>query len=115
MPQGASLVSAQNNVESPFVIVKIGQYTFGHCAKNYKNALQTQFSITYPNYIDSLNIVKVNGAVNTYVLQMTYAITETDDPNRLEKVFSSISKSRLIKLTYGDWNAPAYIYKEEEL
>ena len=27
---GASLVSGQNKVQSPFIIVKIGEYTFGH-------------------------------------------------------------------------------------
>lgn len=44
---------------------------------------------------------------------MEYAIRTGDDPNLLDKVFSSVSKDRQIKLTYGDWNAPDYIYKEE--
>ena len=114
MSQAASLVSSQNHVEVPFIIVQIGKYTFGHCEKSYKNRLQTQFNITYPNYMDSLNIVKINGTVNTYVLTMTYAITQTDDPNRLEKVFSSISNTRTVYFKYGDWSAPAYIYKEEK-
>ena len=110
----SALVSTQNHVESPFIIVTIGKYTFGHCEKSYKNRLQTQFNITYPNYMNRLTVTKINGAINTYTLTMTYAITETDDPNRLEKVFSSISNSRTIKLSYGDWNAPAFIYREEE-
>ena len=114
MSRASSLVSTQNHVEAPFIIVKIGEYTFGHCDKEYKNKLQTQFNITYPNYMESLSIVKVNGAVNTYTLNMVYAITPMDDPNRLEKVFSSISNSRLIYLSYGDWNAPSFVYKEEE-
>ena len=45
---------------------------------------------------------------------MVYAITEFDDPNLLERVFSSISDTRKIKLTYGDWTLPQYVYKEEE-
>lgn len=114
MNQGASLVSAQNYVESPFIIVKIGNYTFGHCKKPDRPRLNSTFGITYPNYMESLNITKINGAVNIYSLNMVYAITPTDDPNLLEKVFSSISNSRKIYLSYGDWNAPSFIYKEEE-
>lgn len=110
----ASIVSSKNHVEVPFIIVKIGKYTFGHCSKPERPRLSQVFKIEYPNYMESLNITKINGAVNTYVLTMTYAITENDDPNRLEKVFSSVSNSRMITLSYGDWNAPSFIYKEEE-
>lgn len=110
----SSLVSAQNRVESPFIIVKIGNYTFGACSDlSNRRKMQQVMKVTFPNYMQSLNIVKVNGAVNTYTLRMEYGITEVDDPNMLEKVFSSVSKSREIKLSYGDWNAPAFIYKEE--
>lgn len=113
MPQGASLVSLQNRVESPFIIVKIGKYTFGHCDKPKKEQFNRYFNVTYPNYMDSLNVTKVNGAVNTYSINMIYAVTEYDDPNMLDKVFSSVSKSREIVLSYGDWNMPGFIYKEE--
>lgn len=110
----SSLVSAQNYVESPFIIVEIGKYKFGHCSDmSHKNIMGTM-NVVFPNFIQSLNIVKINGAVNTYTLRMDYAITQFDDPNMLDKVFSSVSKSRKLKLTYGDWNAPGFIYKEEE-
>lgn len=107
----SSLISTQNRIESPFIIVTIGKYTFGQCGT--KNSNGNLLNVDYPNYITSLSITKINGAVNMYTLVMTYAITQKDDPNMLEKVFSSVSKSRLIKLTYGDWNIPSYIYKEE--
>lgn len=110
----SSLVSSTNHVEVPFIIVKIGNYTFGHCEKAYKDKLKTRFELNYPNFIDSLSIVKINGSVNTYTLTLTYGITQDDDPNFFEKVFSSVSKTRRIVLQYGDWNAPAFIYKEEE-
>lgn len=111
----SSLVSTQNRVESPFIIVKIGEYTFGHCsARERRDALHNVLRVVYPNYLQSLDIVKINGAVNTYTLKMIYGITQYDDPNMLEKVFSSISQSRTITLSYGDWNAPGYIYKDEE-
>ena len=112
---GSSLVSTQNLVESPFIVVKIGNYTFGQCsdlASKYR--MKQSGMVTFPNLMKSLRIVKVNGAINTYTLVMDYAITNTDDPNMLEKVFGSVSKTRKITLTYGDWCAPTYIYKEEE-
>lgn len=110
----SSIVSAQNRVESPFIIVKIGKYTFGACSDmSSRQRMEQVLKVTYPNYMQAINIVKVNGAVNTYNLRMEYGITEVDDPNMLEKVFSSVSKSREIQLSYGDWNAPAFIYKEE--
>ena len=83
--QSYSLVSAQNRVESPFIILKVGKYTFGHCAyKEDKQKLKTVFSIDYPNYMEGLSVVKTNGAINTYTISMVYAITENDDPNLLE-------------------------------
>ena len=33
-----ALVSNQNRVETPFIIVTIGDYTFGHCSKEYKKS-----------------------------------------------------------------------------
>ena len=90
-----ALISAQTRVESPFIIAKIGSYTFGKFDK--KTTTQKQYSkisVTYPNFMEALNITKINGAVNTYTLRMVYGITQNDDPNMLEKVFSSVSKSR---------------------
>ena len=107
----ASLISGQNYVQSPFIIVKIGEYTFGTCTKQKNGQL---LNVTYPNYLDGLTITKVNGAVNVYQLEMTYAISNTDDPNLLDKVFSSVSESREITLSYGDWELPNYIFKEEK-
>ena len=107
----SSIVSTQNRVEAPFIIATIGGYTFGHCSDM---SMRNSMNVTFPNFMDSINIVKVNGAVNTYSLKMIYGITENDDPNLLEKVFSSVSTSRSIKLSYGDCSTPNYIYKDEE-
>ena len=107
-----SLISYQNKVENPFIIVKIGEYTFGHCEPYNKSRLKT--IVTYPNFLTGLNIRKINGAINTYIIRMVYAITQNDDPNMLERVFSSISDSRKIYITYGDWSLPQYVYKDEE-
>lgn len=111
----SAIVSTQNRVESPFIIVKIGNYTFGHCSDIASRAkLGARMNVVFPNFMQSINIVKINGAVNTYKIKMDYAITETDDPNLLEKVFGSVSRTRSMVLSYGDWDMPSFIYKEEE-
>lgn len=110
-----NLLSVQTLVESPFVIVKIGDYTFGSCARvEDRSRFGTTLKVTFPNYMQSISIVKVNGQVNTYTIGMVYQITQNDDPNMLEKVFSSVSGTRQITISYGDWASPAFIYKNEE-
>lgn len=108
---GKELLSIGTLVESPFVIVKIGEYTFGNVSR-YKtnNAIST----TFPNYMHSITATKINGEINTYVITMIYKITVGDDPNLLERVFSTVSNTRELTLSYGDWNAPGFIYKEEK-
>ena len=105
-----SLTSFPSLVEAPFIIVKVGDYTFGSYTKSgsYSSA-----QVTFPNYMKSLNITKVNGMVNIYSIRMEYAISFGDDPNRLDKIFSSVSDTREITLSYGDWSSPSYIYREE--
>lgn len=108
------LISTENFVEAPFVIVNIGGYSFGTCSyKGIDRAGAKTLNVTFPNFITSLSVTKISGQVNTYTLNMVYAITENDDPNMFEKVFSSVKDSREMVLTYGDWNSPSNIYKEE--
>lgn len=110
-----NLLSVQTLVESPFIIVKIGDYTFGAWdRKKDVNQYGVTYSVTYPNYMQSLNVVKVNGAVNTYTLRMVYAVTAGDDPNLLERVFGTIADTRKLYISYGDYASPTFIYKEEE-
>lgn len=106
------LLSSPSLVETPFIVVQIGDYTFG----NYVNATNKDKSIVttnFPNYMKQLDIVKINGAVNRYTLIMEYQIAAGDDPNLLDKVFGSVSQSRRIKLSYGDMSMPNFLYKEE--
>lgn len=108
------LLSYPSLVESPFIIVEIGGYTFGsYDDKGSKLGGQ----VTYPNFMSQINIVKINGQVNTYTIKMVYQITKGDDPNMLDAIFS-INKDKYgwqkIKISYGDWSCPSYIYKEEE-
>lgn len=112
--QSLKLNSVPTLVESPFIIAKVGDYTFGSFAKTDANSASGAIlNVNYPNFMQALSINKVNGAVNNYTLTLVYQITKGDDPNLLERIFSSVSDTRKIVLSYGDYKYPSYIYKEE--
>lgn len=171
--ESTSLLSYPTFVESPYISVTIGNYTFGSYNRGKEYVLQTKagadaykttkslnrrqklsdgselikdkksgnvyaitadgrrllainnygsnkssanaaHTISYPNFLTSLNIVKVNGSLNVYTIGMVYQIRPGDDPNFLDKIFSSISDFRKIKISYGDSASPSFLYKEEE-
>lgn len=115
-----NLLGSTSRVEVPFVKVTIGNYTFGKYQKTNQEVedkdglFYTAAKISYPNYVQSLSVVKINGEVNQYTLVLTYPIRPGDDPNFFEKVFSSVNKTRKIVFSYGDISNPTYIYKDEE-
>jgi hypothetical protein len=119
--QRKSLLSSQTRIQVPWVKVTLGTYTFGIFdsktkakGSKDKNGFYTTYNIKYPNYIDSLTVTKINGQVNQYVLNIIYPITQFDDPNFFEKVFSSIGNTRKIIFSYGGASVPSYTYKNEE-
>lgn len=115
-----NLLGYTTRVETPFVKVTIGDFTFGVFEKqDLKKGIDEMGvyrlqKVKYPNFIQSLTISKINGKVNQYTLNITYPITQNDDPNFFEKVFSSVSKTRKIIFSYGDMSAPTYIYRNEQ-
>lgn len=115
-----SLLSSSARVQAPWVKVSIGNYTFGVFSRTEANQKDdagfyyTTLNIQYPNYVQRLEITKINGQVNQYTLSLTYPVTQTSDPNFIEKVLSSVSKTRKIVFSYGDMSMPAYIYRNEE-
>ena len=109
----AKLVNILTMVESPFVIATIGGHTFGSFSSATYKDRGYALNVEFPDYMKSLNIIKVNGTVNTYTLTFIYQVAYGEDPNKLDKIFSKASVDRRIVLSYGDWNAPSYIYKEE--
>ena len=115
-----SLLSSQARIQVPWVKVTIGDYTFGIFDEQTKAwgkdhaGFYQPFSIQFPQYIQSLEVTKINGQVNKYTLSINYPITQHDDPNFFEKVFSSVSRTRKIIFTYGDAETPSYVYKNEE-
>lgn len=109
-----NLTSIPTLVESPFIIATIGGVTFGSYTAGGSKAYGVNVNVTYPNFMKSMSIVKVNGTVNTYTLNFTYQVRAGEDPNLLDRIFSKATNDRKIILKYGDWNAPSYIYKEEQ-
>ena len=101
-----NLFTGNNYVQTPFVGVIIGDYDFGF----YKEVNNVK---KYPNYIQSLEVQKINGQVNKYTLVLNYMISQFDDPNFFEKVFSSVSQTRAITFYYGDLAVQNYVYKNE--
>lgn len=118
--QRASLLSSQARIQVPWVKVTIGSYTFGIFTKSVRQEAKNDqgfykaYNIQYPNYVKSLNIIKINGQVNQYTLTINYPVKVEDDPNFFEKVFSSVNSTRKIVFTYGDASMPSYVYKDEE-
>lgn len=114
-----SLLASSARIQSPWIKVTIGSYTFGVFSKTKARMKDDQnfysaFNIQYPNYVQSLTIKKINGQVNQYSLSIQYPVKTGDDPNFFEKVFSSVSSSRKIVFSYGDSCQPSYCYKDEE-
>lgn len=112
MPLSVSLLSNDTVLSAPFVKVNIGDYEFGVYRRAEVGAGNVH--IEYPNYVKSLTIDKINGAINQYTLTLSYPITADSDPNFFEKVFSSVSDTRRIVFSYGDFTTPHYIYGNEE-
>lgn len=110
-----SLLTTTSRVEAPFISVIIGNYVLGMYNKNKALVLERgdKGVEIFPNLMRSLTVNKVNGNVNTYTVNLVYAVTAGDDPNLIEKILSSVSKSRRIKLTYGDYATPQQVYREE--
>lgn len=115
----ANLLSTTSRVEVPYIAVKIGNYSFGvynrtKSSVEINGKYYSAVKVNYPNYIQSLSVQKVNGTLNTYTLSLEYPITENDDPNLIDKILSTVSKSRKIVFTYGDCTMPTFMYRNEE-
>lgn len=110
----ANLLSTTSHIETPFIQVKIGNHSFGVFSKQKGSGYYTNtVKYKYPNFVSSLNIVKINGTVNTYTLVMKYQITAGDDPNFLERVFGQQSTTRRLIISYGDYSMSSFAYREE--
>ena len=94
------LLSSQSRIQVPWIKVTIGDYTFGVFDEKTKTwgtntaGFFETLSVQYPQYISNLQIIKINGQVNNYTLEIKYPVTQFDDPNFFEKVFSSVSRTR---------------------
>lgn len=113
------LISTSTRVQVPLIAVQIGEYSFGLYNRKRENVVVNgkyyeAIKVTYPNFMKSLTVQKVNGKLNNYTLSMEYPITQNDDPDMINKVLSSVSNSRKIVFTYGDCATPSFLYRNEE-
>ena len=109
--QGTQLLSFPTLVESPFVLLRVGDYTFGTYSKS--GNLQSKLNVQYPNFIQGMTVQKVNGTVNQYTINLVYQIEAGRDPNLVDRILSTVGYD-LVYISYGDWMCPNFIYKEEE-
>lgn len=111
----ANLLTTPTLVESPIIILRVGDYTFGsYRGSALEGAYSSKTKTVFPNYMKSIRIVKTNGVINQYTIAMEYAIAFGDDPNLLDKIFSKVGFGGKIYITYGDCASPSFVYKEEE-
>ena len=114
------LLSTTTRVEAPFITVTIAGYAFGKYSKKVQTVVNPLDGFSrkvieyFPNFITDVDIVKINGQVNTYTIKLVYAIRDGDDPNKIDKILSNASTTRKLKISYGDYNSPTFIYKDEE-
>lgn len=106
-----TLESIPTMVEVPFCYVTIGSYTFG-LASRKENRSYTQ--VDFPNFIQNIQVTKINGEVNTYTISLIYGIQAGDDPNIIDHILSEAAGTREILISYGDWSHPQHIFKEEK-
>lgn len=120
MAQSIRLLSKTNRVEAPFIQVNIGGYVFGKYSKKIESYVSPvdgftkKVTETFPNYVQSLVVQKINGQVNNYTLTLVYVIRAGDDPNKIDKILSTVSTSRTMNISYGDCSSPTFIYKDEQ-
>ena len=68
----------------------------------------------FPNFVTEVDVTKINGSFNTYTIKLVYVIRDGDDPNKVDKILSNAATSRKLIISYGDYNSPTFIYKDEE-
>lgn len=96
-------------IETPYVSVTFGGYTFG--LKNTINPVTLTRDI---DYVTNLTIKKqASGQVNMYTLTLVYVIKPGDDPNKIDKILG-IDQTRKIVFSYGDLSQPTLTYRNEE-
>lgn len=114
------LLSSTTRVEAPFITVIIGGYAFGKYQKKVQTIINPIDGFSkkvveyFPNFITSVDVTKLNGQVNTYSIKLVYAIQAGDDPNKVDKILSNAATTRKLTISYGDYNSPTFIYKDEE-
>ena len=66
------LLGSTSRIEIPFISVQIGDYSFGVLNRTDTSDHYEYLKDLYPNFVHSLIVNKVNGAINTYTLELKY-------------------------------------------
>ena len=75
-----TLLSSNARIQAPWIKVTIGKYTFGvfnktqTVDKDDQGNFYISYDVQYPNYVQRLEITKINGQVNQYTLSLVYPI-----------------------------------------
>lgn len=94
-------------VEAPFGEVTIAGVKFGtYTVANHYTS--------YPNYIQSINILKTNGTLNEYTINLIHQISPGDNPNYIAELLSAQGYNK-IKISYGDAASGRYFQDIEAL
>ena len=90
---GAQLPVALNPIEVPFIEMTLGGHTFG-----------LRSADGYPNYINGLNVVRTNGSMNEYTLNLVHQVSPGRNPNFIDELLAANSYNK-IQIKYGDANS----------
>lgn len=99
-----SLLSFSTWVQAPTLIVSFNGITIG----GYGNS-----GDKYPNYIESLEVNKVNGKINSYTINLMHQIRFGEDPNTIDKLLSNTGYLNKLKIKYGDSSVGMYYHEVE--
>lgn len=97
-----SLLSFPTWVQAPTLIVSFNGITIG----GYGNS-----GDKYPNYIESLEVNKVNGKINSYTINLIHQIRFGEDPNTIDKLLSNTGYLNKLKIKYGDSSVGMYYHE----
>ena len=90
---GSNLPCTINYVEAPYGKITLGGVTIG----SYKGG-------SFPNYLNSISVIKTNGSMNEYTINLTHQIAPGDNPNYIDDLISKNGYNK-IHIEYGDAEA----------
>lgn len=101
---GNKLTSYPNMVQAPIIELSFNGTIIG----GYGNV-----GDEFPNYINSLQVQKVNGRINRYTIGLSYQVRPGEDPNFIDGLLGKVGYTNPLKIRYGDGTSPGLIFRED--